>query len=63
MLDITYEAIFVPQMPLVQLECLAESNTAIYYDTHQSSQGVSVTVVNLVHLYMHLVVSDEVGNL
>ena len=32
------------------------SNTSIRHDTHQSSQGVSVTVANLVH-----VEPDEVG--
>ena len=39
----------------------AGSNTVICYNTHQSSRGVLATVVNLVHLYMHLVISDEVG--
>ena len=53
--EITSEAIFVPKMPLVRLECMAGA-ISVRHNTRQSSQGVSVTIVDLVR-----VGPDEVG--
>ena len=53
--EITSEAIFVPKMPLVRLECMARA-ISVRHNTRQSSRGVSVTIVDLVR-----VGPDEVG--